>query len=415
MVKPNYKLIAPYPILGVKNCSFDECLIYLAKIEVVGVDIETTRKFKGKYGKDEGLDPYLSEIVMIQVGDINQQFVIDARIPEYRDNILRLVNLLTTKICVGQNIKFEYKHFLVNYSIRLERVYDTMVSDQIIYNGYTMLKGKKLLFGLKDLNERYLNITVDKTTRLEFLRIGNHQFSKRQVEYGAEDILYPLMIRELQLVKLAKEGMLKCHEIEMKFLVCLGDIECKGLHFDKDIWTKAYETAIENFKKTETILNNYVIENYPAFTNRQLSLFEDGVKCGIQWSSSKQVIKFFDSLGICPEAESKTTKQIAKTVESKEMKVVLTREDLRPEDRELINNYLKLKKYEQSITTFGIDFFKYVHPITGRLHSSYKQILNTGRISSLNPNLQNIPSTKDYRKAFTAPNGYKIINCDYSG
>jgi DNA polymerase-1 len=401
----NYYLVAPYEVEFVPNSSMEDCLEYIAKLDTVAVDIETTRKFKGRYGRREGLDPYLSSIVMIQVGDEDLQFIIDARVVD----CLELIKLLATKEVVGHNIKFEYKHFLVNYGIRLNKVYDTMITEQILYNGLNKRNS------LAALNQRYLNIYVDKTTRLEFLSIGNKKFTKRQIEYGAEDILYPLLIKEKQIPKLHAEELINCFQLEMKFLMSLGDIETKGLKFNTAVWEKAYDVAIVKFHKIKESLDNYVIENHPKFTDNQLSLFDEGLSCRIQWSSPSQVVEFFDHLGICPVAESKSTKQMTKTVEAKELRTVLTQEDLSDEYRWLINTYLTLSELQQATTTFGLGFYKYINPITKRLHSSYSQIKNTGRISSREPNLQNIPSDKEYRMAFDAPEGHVIVNADYSG
>jgi len=67
----------------VNNSNIHECIEYCSKLEVCGLDIETSRKFKkGTYPEDiykPGLDPYLSNICMIQIGDETKQFVIDAR------------------------------------------------------------------------------------------------------------------------------------------------------------------------------------------------------------------------------------------------------------------------------------------------------------------------------------------------
>jgi len=406
MKKINCVLVAPYEVRGLRNNTIEECIRYIEALTLVGVDIETTRKFKGKYGKAEGLNPHLSDIVMLQVGDVNKQFVIDTRVVD----VTKLMKLLATKIILGHNIKFEYKFFLVHFGIRLHRVYDTMIGEQILHNGYYWMR-----FSLKDLNHRYLGITVDKSTRLEFLTIGKKPFTKRQIEYGAEDIIYPLLIKEQQIGLLREKGLMNCMFLEMRFLIAAGDIEAKGLHFNTIVWERAYQDALVRFKKLKITLDAHIVKYYPKFTNKQLDLFSSEMSCGIKWTSAKQVVAFFDHLGICPEAESKSTKLMRKTVEAKELQVVLTDDTLTDENRWLIKTYLKLAGSSQAISTFGIKFFKYVNPITGRLHSNYKQIMKTGRISSTSPNLQNIPALPIYRMAFDAPKGYKIVNADYSG
>lgn len=401
----NFKLIAPYKVNKVLSATMEECLEFINNTDEIAVDIETTRKFKGKYGRAEGLDPYLSSIVMLQLGNTQVQYVIDARYIDCHE----IVKALSTKLLIGHNIKFEYKHFLINYDVRLLSVYDTMVAEQIIYNGLNKKNS------LANLNSRYLGITVDKTTRLEFLSIGNAPFTFRQIKYGAEDVAFPFRIKDLQAVKIKTKGLQRCCNLEMDFLLGLGDIEAKGLHFNQSTWLDIYHKAVE--KRTDILktLVDYTVANFPDFVEMQLSLFSTEIKCTIKWTSSKQVIKLFDSLGICPEEVSKSTKKLSKTVSSTALKGVLTRDDLSDDHRWLIKTYLEFKRATQATTTFGEAYFKYVNPITKRLHSGFTQIMKTGRVSSSNPNLQNIPSDAAYRKAFDCPDGYNIVNADYSG
>lgn len=346
---------------------------------------------------------------MIQIGDEHKQFIIDARTID----ITLLLPLLTDPniLIVGQNIKFEYKHFLHNYNIRINNVYDTMITEQILFNG---LNPKS---SLEDLNKKYLGIKVNKSTRLEFLTIKDKPFTVKQIEYGAEDILYPLLIRKKQLELIEEKEIKKCTDLEFKFIPVLGDMEYTGMTFSKEIWTNTYN---KNFIKQQELLsqlNNYVINNYfqTNFVSKQLDLFSTGFVCNIEWSSSKQVIEFFKYLNICPQEISKTTKKLSYTVESKVLKSFLVTVNTTDEIKELVNLYLEYKEVSQSCSTFGLQFFKHINPITNRIHSNYKQILNTGRISSSNPNLQNIPSAHEFRSAFIAKKGYKIINADYSG
>jgi DNA polymerase-1 len=407
----NFKMIAPYEVLDpedrpVEKATMGEAIEFAKEHELFAVDIETTWKFKGKY-KEEGLDPYLSKIVMFQFGTEDLQYIIDTR----TEDITALLDILVTKTLVGQNLTFEYRHLLTTYNRRLRQVYDTMIVEQVLFNGLN----KNV--SLAALNKRYLNIFVDKTTRLEFAKIGMKPFTYRQVKYGAEDVLYPLLIRKAQLQDAQKKDLMNCLALEHRFLCAKAEISNRGLYFDKSIWTEAFNEALEDQLKLLDWLNNFVISHFAEteFVDKQLGLFGEGITCRIQWSSPKQVIKFFDYLGICPEAESKTTKRMTKTVESKHLQTVLTRDDLDSLHRQLITTYLKYTKSLQATSTFGLDFFKYINPVTQRIHTNYRQIMNTGRISSSKPNVQNIPSDMKYRRAFCAPKGYKIVNADYSG
>jgi DNA polymerase I-like protein with 3'-5' exonuclease and polymerase domains len=419
-----------------KRSTIEEAYSYLKDKKVISLDIETTKKFGGKYdaeaihkyGKSapqlEGLQPHLTEIVMVQIGDLEKQFVID-----YREiDLGPLISLLIDPEIqiVGQNIKFEYLHFLHNEGIKLTNVYDTMIVERMLFNGLSVNTS------LKALNEKYLGITVDKGTRLEFLFIGDRPFTLRQIEYGAEDILYPLLIREKQIPQLIEKDLWNCFTLEMKFLLCLGDIEYKGMHFNRDRWLNTYNKNLIKFEKLRDQLDQFILDNYldTKFVDKQLDLFSgENFKCRISWTSSKQVIEFFRYLGACPLEKSKTTGKMAYTVNAKVVKSTLNTINKHQPDKikEFLNLYLTFKESEQSCTTFGKSFFKHINPITGRLHSNYTQIINTGRISSSGPNLQNIPSGQDesipygqperdmFRYCFDAPKGWKIVNADYSG
>lgn len=408
----NIKLITDYP-QNYKNWEvvpLKECIDYISKLDIVSIDIETTRKFHGTVSKQEGLDPYLSQIVMFQIGDLKTQFIIDTR----NVDITPLVKLLPEKTVVGHNLKFEYKHILQNYGVRLNKLYDTMIAEKVIYNGH-MLKN-----GLKDLNLRYLGIKVDKTTRLGFLYIKQRPYNNTEIKYGAEDILYPLLIKNLQEDDIFTKNLDKCLDLEFKFCKVLAEIEHKGLGFDSEKWLKLYEKNKIRFKEYEDKLDNWVLNrNILDFIDSQTNLFEPVTErhCIVQWTSSQQVINLFKDLGICPQEKSKTTKKMAYTVEAKVLQKSFNNinKHISKSNEDLIKLYLKYKEIEQSCTTFGNGFLKNVNPVTNRLHSNYNQIINTGRISSSGPNLQNIPSLEEFRKCFNCNDDKNIINADYSG
>jgi len=178
------------------------------------------------------------------------------------------------------------------------------------------------------------------------------------------------------------------------------------------------------YNKRKEKLDNWVVENHKDFCNSP-ELFNPNYTCAIEWSSSKQVIKLFKKLGFCPQEKSKATKKMEYTVGATALLKLLpaNMKEMYAKDKEcgaiednntLILSFLLLSTATQATTTFGDEFLKYVHPITGRLHSDYKQILHTGRKSSRKPNLQNLPRKKSYRQCFTASPGNKLVNADYS-
>ena len=417
---------------NIVNINIERAYNILKDSQILSLDLETTRKYN-KYGDIEGLDPYTSKIVMFQLGNDKDQIIVDARYNHPK----KLLELLTDKniIIVGQNLKFEYKHLLHNYGIRINNLYDTMIAEMILTTG---LSGVSV--SLESLIKFYLKIQVNKATRLEFLTIKDATFSLRQLYYGYDDIIYPLKIRELQLERLKNENLLEVLKLESSFIRVLAEKEYNGLNFNIEKWINTANRNKGLMQNQIKTLDNFITKNYASnfnFVSNQIDLFNPDLKCKIMWTSSKQVQQFFKHLNMCPlvdnKVKNKDTGQITikkkYTVEAKELKASLKGEnkDLPEKIKNFIEDYIIYKEYEKMVGTYGEAFFKYINPITNRLHSNFKQILLTGRISSSNPNLQQIPQSeaKEYDKneakrymfryAFDSPEGKDIINCDYAG
>ena len=400
--------------------TIEECVTYCNTRTLLGLDIETTRKYN-KWFHIEGLDPHTSDIVMLQIGDVDVQYIIDTR----NVDITLLLPVLTNPdiTLVGHNIKFEYKHILSKYGVRINALYDTMIAEKLLHNGY------QLENSLKALILRYLDIEVDKAIRLSFLTIEDRPFTVEEIKYGAEDIELPLKIRTIQLEEIQKKDLANVCRLEFRVTAVLGEMEFNGMNFNPEKWLNTYQKNLVKFKDQTRQLDVHVMENYPdsPFVDKQLDMFNPGFTCAIKWSSSKQVVEFFKFLGCCPIAKSKATKKMSYTVEAKEVEALLVTADLSDNVRDFVKLYLNTMEYRQAVTTFGENFLKHINPLTKRIHSNYNQLVNTGRMSSSSPNQQNIPSSLDmdyehgdprqdqFRYAFDASEGCSMINADYSG
>ena len=462
--------IGKYKVEGVEHyASIAECLEYLQPLKIVGIDIETSRKYKkGEYDErvyKGGLDPYMTNICMLQLGNAEHVFVIDLRdftkkelqpIIEYLDNNKEVT-------FVGHNLRFEQLHLKHNYGIRFRKIWDTMLAEMCLFNGVT------LKFGLADLAERYLkvkktkaillfedsidtkrltmndrhllkhdsfftpfevadNFQIDKSTRLEFVNLGDKPFTEQQILYGADDVVMPILIRQRQRIGRKLENgevynPTKWQKVENKYCLVLADMELNGMHVRKDLWKELHDENFVVYLKRKKILDEYIINNHGSTVSAQFNLFNEESDCPIQWTSSKQVVNLFKKFKICPRAYSSQTKQVEYTVGAMELlktlpnplKIAYERDkDVEITDLDTFKlAYLLFKKSEQATTTFGEAWLKYVHPITGRAHSNYRQILNTARISSTNPNLNNISGGK-WRDCFEVQEGLTMVNLDYS-
>lgn len=371
---------------GFPSATIKEALNYLELCSYIGLDIETTRKFNGRYGSMEGLDPYTSNIIMIQMGDINRQYIFDARkIP--KETITALFNTLDKRKpkFVGHNLKFEFKHIYHNYGYKLHTCVDTMLMETIIMNGLSFGKS------LKDLIKKYLGNVVDKDIRMTFLTIKDRPFTDDQINYGANDILLPLRFFNKQLTEITDKGMSYCFNLESSFLKVLALMEYNGFQINTKKWLDLAVINKKKYKEQERILTDMILEVLPEdsrFIDKQYDLFSSDVKLSISLSSSTQVIELFKYLGVKCEVPDKKTKLLKPTVEAKALKsyLVVNSKVLNKQAVNIVKEYLNFKKLEQSCTTFGEAFVKkYVHPITGRLHSNFTQIIETGRMASSNP------------------------------
>jgi len=438
--------------------NIEECVEYLLQQKEVGVDIETSRKFKrGTYNEnvyEPGLDPYVTRIVMLQIGTLEKVYVIDTRSVDITEIITKvIINPNITK--VGMNLKFEGKHFLHNYGVEMRNVWDIMIAEKVLHNGL------KLGYSLAALSYRYLNIKpveninlfskfdkqvdrevrklrakdefgeqdeesliaqaeqtllqkeyMDKATRLGFINIEGKPFTIKQIKYGVDDVIHPLLIKKMQIEK--GNGRFDiAFALENAITQVLADMEYRGVGFDPEKWIDLYHKNLKTFQQQEMFLREYVEAHHPEFTGT-VDLFNAKPTCLIKWSSSQQVIKLFKKLNIAVKERSKSTGKMEWTVGATHLLRKLPREY---KDKfftkafpEKINNkhdltlaYLLYKKSEQLVTTFGKDFLKYIHPVTKRIHPGFNQYMHTGRLSSNKPNGQNIPNSADFRACFVEP------------
>ena len=80
----------------------------------------------------------------------------------------------------------------------------------------------------------------------------------------------------------------------------------------------------------------------------------------------------------------------------------------------IVSKYIKYKEQSKLCNAYGLDFYKYLHK-DDKIHTSFQQILNTGRVSSRNPNMQQIPSDNSYRNAFVPKNSDDVfVSSDFS-
>ena len=365
---------------------------WIAKLdaaELVSVDTETT-----------SLDPMQAEIVGISVAvapDEAAYIPVGHRGPAAPDQ-LRLDRVLAllrpwledgSKPKVGQNLKYDL-HVFANYGIAVRGVcHDTLLQSYVL--------ASHLSHDMDSLADRHLGaktITYDEVTGKGAARIGFEQVAvDRATEYAAEDADVTLQLHHAMFPVIREDAKLLhvYRDIEMPVLPVLFAMERHGVLLDARL-LEAQSHELGN-RLREIELNAYTVAGQPFNLN-----------------SPKQIQELLFERQKLPVIK-KTPSGTPSTDED-----VLQQLALDYPLPKLLLDYRALAKLK---STYTDKLPRSVNPKTGRVHTNYAQaVAVTGRLSSNEPNLQNIPirtaEGRRIREAFIAPHGSVLVSADYS-
>jgi len=364
--------------------TIDDVVKYCEDKMVLGVDTET-----------EGFDFTCKKMIMFQIGDENKQFVIDTRVVD----IEPLRDILESKdiIKIFHNAKFDYKFIKRWGNIECEGIYDTFLTERVINCGKDGVR-----YGLKDVCKKYLNVELNKEVRNQFIGLTGQPFREDQIVYGAKDVEYLIGVRKHQLPLIDKYKLNNVVDLENEAVTAFADIEYNGLDLDSEKWKEIEAVNMDKASNLELNLDDMVRvdSRIKHFVSRyiQTDMFtatEDIRDIDIKWTSPKQVLEVFQC--IVPKLENVNGKQMYKY----RFKYPL------------IDKYVKYKEAMKLCTSYGDAFFKNLAG-DNKIHTNFHQILDTGRVSSSKPNMQQIPADNIYRNCFIAPDGWSFVSSDYS-
>ena len=292
---------------------------------------------------------------------------------------------------VGQNLKYDMS-VLARAGITLRGVeYDTMLESYVIDSVATRHDMDSLaLKYLGHKNISFQEIAGKGVKQLTFNQVGLDEAGP----YASEDADITLRLHQTLWPRLEKEAGLKSvfHDIEMPLVPVLSRIERNGTYVDADM-----------LKKQSTFLAKRMMEL------EEKAFEEAGQKFNL--GSPKQLGEIlYEKLEI--PVIKKTPKGAPSTAEAVLQDLALQGYPL----PQVIMDYRGVSKLKNTYTD---KLPELINPNTGRVHTSYHQaVAATGRLSSSDPNLQNIPVRSEegrkIRLAFSAPQGKKIVACDYS-
>ncbi|MBR6035851.1 MAG: DNA polymerase I [Bacteroidaceae bacterium] len=311
------------------------------------------------------------------------------------EDSLRVVNIFkevyeSEKIIkVGQNIKYDMM-VLANYGIELRgKMFDTMIAHYII--------APELRHNMDYLAEVYLKyqtIHIDSLIGAGKKQRSMHDLDPKDVyEYAAEDADVTLKLKNILEKELYEKGLWQLFdEVEMPLVPVLARMEMNGARID--------EASLAETSKVFTERMEAIEQEIREVAGQELNI-----------SSPKQIGELlFDRLKIDSKPKKTKTGQYV-TDEA----TLLTLKSKHP----VVEKILDYRGYKKLLSTYIDALPQLVNPRTGHIHTSYNQAVTaTGRLSSSNPNLQNIPirdeNGKEVRKAFIPDEGELFFSADYS-
>lgn len=290
---------------------------------------------------------------------------------------------------IGQNIKYDME-VLLNYGIELQGpMFDTMLAHYLLF--------PEMKHNMDELARNYLG--YDPIPIEQLIGSGKNQKNMRDLkptevcEYAAEDADVTLRLKNIFDKMLKEEGLTQLfEEIEMPLLPVLVRMERNGVRIDEASLRESSEEFNRRMKEIEE-------EVY------QLA----GKKFNV--SSPKQVGELlFETLHLLERPKKTKTGQYATSEE-----VLIPLKKLHP----IVGKILDYRGYKKLLSTYIDTLPQLVNSRTGYIHTSYNQaVTSTGRLSSSDPNLQNIPVREDIgkevRKAFIPDDGCIFLSADYS-
>lgn len=439
------------------EATMEQAMSVLLPLKLCQLDTET-----------KGLDCHTKALLTIQLGNKNNQVVIDWTTLTLKEKQMVKNYLESDRLFLGWNLMFDLT-FLYVQGIYPKHIWDGMIAEQLLYLGYPAQMREK---SLKAAAWNYLNINIDKTVRGKIINDG---LTTEVVIYAAGDVTYIEDIKEKQDIEVEKQGMKLAVELECEFVKSLAYFKYCGVHLDITKWKAKMAKDQAKLDKAISKLNAWVVawdkENphngydiqypelkYPRYSadypNEVKRLIKDGYKrfpqedlqtpdgkvdaykkviknqftqidtqgdlftgfdtepkCVVNWSSQKQVIPLFELLGINVETFDKKTKQKKKSIEANVLKP-------QKNDFPIIPIFLEYQEAAKVVSTYGQNWLNAINPKTGRIHADFHSIgTDTARVSSgggvWKLNMQNLPHDPETRACFTSEEGNAWLSADY--
>ncbi len=352
--------------------------------EILSLDTETT-----------GTDPISADLVGMSFSfEENQGFYVP--VPANREEAQKIVNEFKPifenekSLKVGQNIKYDIM-ILQNYGVEVKgKLFDTMIAHYVLQ--------PELRHGMDYLAEVYLKYRTIKIEELIGSK-GKNQGNMRDLppeqvyKYACEDADVTLKLKNI-LEKELKENEVEdlFYDIEMPLVPVLAYMESNGVRIDVDALKQSSEIFTAKMNEIEQEVYQLAGMEFNIGSPKQVGevLFEK--------------LKVIDKAKKTKSGQYSTSEDVLESLRSK---------------HEVIGKILEYRGLKKLLSTYIDALPQLIYSRTGKIHTSFNQTVTaTGRLSSSNPNLQNIPirdeEGKEIRRAFIPNDGCLFFSADYS-
>jgi DNA polymerase I-like protein with 3'-5' exonuclease and polymerase domains len=467
------------PLLVTDRQALSLCAAFLERTKVFGYDLETNvvdnfteRRIRTIQVGDRN-EQYIIDLLAFAG---SKQALVEAQGPNPTNDCLKSVKdalrpFLESKdwVKVGHNLQFEYEVVRYCLGIRAKGFFDTFRAEQQIWAGVGPHRMQSGFWALEDVVGRYTGLQM---TDLESGTTFDLEtpLTERQIIYAALDARLPIPVRAGQLRKLEEVRLIASVEIDFGAIPAFGDMHLHGVQTDDNAWTalikdnlikksallkkmdqiflpvvgskfksKAEQDRLDELERLWRLCPNKTpdgksekAEYRKAFMTLRKAINDRtkpsvAEKCegeaALKYGSPKALLKALRDLGFSkkqlPNTGDKTLEGLAKYPNLEVEDAFIGGDQL---NFPIIDLLRLFRSVDKQLSTYGYAWITtkaeggHRNPVTGRIHSNIDLFgTDTGRTSSSNPNIQNIPKEKRFRHCFTARPGYKVLTIDFNG
>lgn len=343
-------------------------------MKAIALDIETI-----------GLDPWDNGVVwIISLYDGKKKTVIENCYGVNKSQVKELNEICADKSItkIIHNASFDCTYLEKVLGVKTVNIWDTMLSEQVLMGVRVERDAPdhiKDAYGssLVHTMTRYGIKAHSKDVRNNFInRQFGFKFTKEEIDYAKADVACLFKIKANQEYLLTRDNLMEVALLENQAVEQTIRMRINGVNFDQDYWKKLARKNERLYKK-----------------------LNDGLPQGINWRSHIQVKRFFESRYGVKFDSIKKLRESGERLNFPEL-------DL----------YNQVKAIEKDVTTYGMNWFggNIIKP-DGKIHPDYFQMVDSGRYSCVNPNLQNQKSKSPHRGAFIPSPGNLLVRGDFTG